>query len=185
MFVDGNHENFDALSEYPVELWYSGKVHKIRPHVIHLMRGQAFELQGRTFFTMGGAQSHDIADGILDMDSPDFYGQYDSLCRNRGQFRINHISWWEGELPSDEEYAEARQTLERLDWKVDYIITHCAPTAIQQKVNADFKPDRLTDFLEKVRCRSRFHYWLFGHYHDNRIIDEKYVMLYEQMVRVL
>ena len=30
-----------------------------------------------------------------------------------------------------------------------------------------------------------FHYWLFGHYHDNRIIDEKYVLLYEQMVRIL
>jgi len=149
------------------------------------MRGQAFELQGRTFFTMGGAQSHDIADGILDMDSPDFYERYDSLRRNRGQFRINHISWWQEELPSDEEYAEARQMLERLDWKVDYIITHCAPAAIQQKVNADFKPDKLTDFLEEIRCRSRFHYWLFGHYHDNRIIDEKYVLLYEQMVRIL
>ena len=78
LFVDGNHENFDALGEYPVEQWHGGKVHKIRPHVIHLMRGQAFELQGRTFFTMGGAQSHDIADGILDMDSPDFYARYDS-----------------------------------------------------------------------------------------------------------
>ena len=158
---------------------------KIRPHVIHLMRGQAFELQGRTFFTMGGAQSHDIADGILDMDSPDFYERYDSMRRNRGQFRINHISWWQEELPSDEEYAEARQTLKRLDWKVDYIITHCAPTAIQQKINANFRPNKLTDFLEEVRSRSQFHYWLFGHYHDNRIIDEKYVMLYEQMVRIL
>ena len=185
LFLDGNHENFDALNEYPVEEWHGGKVHRIRSHVIHLMRGQAFELQGRTFFTMGGAQSHDIADGILDMDSPDFYERYDSLRRNRGQFRINHISWWEGELPSDEEYAEARQTLERLDWKVDYIITHCAPTAIQQKINADFKSDRLTDFLEEIRCRSQFHHWLFGHYHDNQIIDEKYVLLYEQMVRIL
>ena len=82
-------------------------------------------------------------------------------------------------------YVEARQTLERLDWKVDYIITHCAPTAIQQKINADFKPNKLTDFLAEVRCRSRFHYWLFGHHHDNQIIDEKYVLLYEQMVRVL
>ena len=100
LFVDGNHENFDALNEYPVEQWHGGKVHKIRPHVIHLMRGQAFELQCRTFFTMGGAQSHDIADGVLDMDSPDFYERYDSLRRNRGQFRINHISWWQEELPS-------------------------------------------------------------------------------------
>ena len=64
LFVDGNHENFDALNEYPVEQWHGGMVHKIRPHVIHLMRGQAFELQGRMFFTMGGARSHDIADGI-------------------------------------------------------------------------------------------------------------------------
>ena len=76
LFVDGNHENFDALNEYPVAQWHGGMVHKIRPHVIHLMRGQAFELQGRMFFTMGGARSHDIADGILDMDSPDFYGRY-------------------------------------------------------------------------------------------------------------
>ena len=185
LFVDGNHENFDALKEYPVEQWRGGKVHKIRPHVIHLMRGQAFELQGHTFFIMGGAQSHDIADGILDMDSSDFYERYDSLCRNHSQFHINHISWWEEEMPSDEEYAEARQTLERLGWKVDDGITHCAPTAIQQKINADFKPDKLTDFLEEIRCRSQFHYWLFGHYHDNRIIDEKYVLLYEQMVRIL
>ena len=73
LFLDGNHENFDALNEYPVEQWHGGKVHKIRPHVIHLMRGQAFELQDRTFLTMGGAQSHDIVDGILNMDSLDFY----------------------------------------------------------------------------------------------------------------
>ena len=185
LFVDGNHENFDALNEHPLEQWHGGRVNKIRPHVIHLMRGQAFELQGCTFFTMGGAQSHDIGDGILDMDSPDFYEQYDSLRRNRGQFRIDHISWWQEELPSGEEYAEARQTLERLNWKVDYVITHCAPTAIQQKINADFKQDKLTEFLNEIQSRSQFHYWLFGHYHDNRIIDEKYVMLYEQMVRVL
>ena len=107
------------------------------------------------------------------------------MRRNHGQFRINHISWWREELPSDEEYAEAMRMLERLDWKVDYIITHFAPTAIQQKINANFRPDKLTDFLEEVRSRSQFHYWLFGHYHDNRIIDEKYVMLYEQMVRIL
>ncbi len=88
-------------------------------------------------------------------------------------------------MPSGKEYAEAQQTLARLDWKVDYIITHCAPTAIQQEINPSFKPDKLTDFLEEVRSRSQFHYWLFGHNHDNQIIDEKYVLLYEQRVRIL
>ena len=72
--------------------WRGGKVHKIRPQVIHLIRGQMLELQDRSFFTMGGAQRYDIADGILDTDSLDFYKRCDSLRRNRRQFRINHIS---------------------------------------------------------------------------------------------
>ena len=46
LFVDGNHENFDALNEHPLEQWHGGRVNKIRPHVIHLMRGQVFDLQG-------------------------------------------------------------------------------------------------------------------------------------------
>ena len=185
LFVDGNHENFDALNEHPLEQWHGGRVNKIRPHVIHLMRGQAFELQGCTFFTMGGAQSHDIADGILDMDSPDFYERYDSMRRNRGQFRINHISWWAQEMPSEEEYAEARKNLAKVDWAVDYVITHCAPTSIALMENRHNEADPLTDFLQEVKERAHYHYWLFGHYHDNRAIDEKHILLWEQIVQVI
>ncbi len=29
LFIDGNHENFDVLDNYPVEIWNGGKVHKI------------------------------------------------------------------------------------------------------------------------------------------------------------
>ena len=50
LFVDGNHENFDRLNAYPVEQWNNGKVHKIRPSVIHLMRGQIFEINDISFF---------------------------------------------------------------------------------------------------------------------------------------
>ncbi len=55
LFVDGNHENFDLLNSYPVEIWNGGKVHKIKSNIIHLMRGQVFEITGKTFFTFGGA----------------------------------------------------------------------------------------------------------------------------------
>ena len=40
LFCDGNHDNFDLLSKHPVEEWNGGKVHRIRPKVLHLMRGQ-------------------------------------------------------------------------------------------------------------------------------------------------
>ena len=64
LFVSGNHENFDLLRKYPTEEWNGGTIQRIRPHVVHLMRGQVFDLQGYSFFTMGGARSHDIEDGV-------------------------------------------------------------------------------------------------------------------------
>ena len=70
LFVDGNHENFDRLYSMPAAKWRGGKVHFIRPSVIHLMRGQIFHIEGRTFWTFGGAGSHDIQDGILEKDDP-------------------------------------------------------------------------------------------------------------------
>ena len=72
LFCEGNHENFDRLYSYPVEKWNGGNVHKIRPSVIHLMRGQIFQLCDRKFFVFGGAKSHDIDGGILDPEAPDF-----------------------------------------------------------------------------------------------------------------
>ena len=160
-FVCGNHENYDALERYPVAEWHGGKVHRVRPHVLHLMRGQVFELESYRFFTMGGAKSHDT------------------------NHRINHISWWRQELPSDEEYSEALQNLERYNWQVDYIITHCAPTSIALMGSRHNEADRLTDFLQEVRERAKYHYWLFGHYHDNKAIDEKHILLWEQIVRII
>ena len=72
LFIDGNHENFDRLYNYPVKEWHGGKVHQIRPHVLHLMRGQIFEINGKIIFTFGGALSHDIDGGILNIEDHDF-----------------------------------------------------------------------------------------------------------------
>ena len=155
-------------------------------HVLHLMRGQIFELEGYRFFTMGGAKSHDIEDGILEPDAPDFERRLMTLQRKpRARYRINHISWWAQELPSDEEYDEARQSLDAVGWQVDYIITHCAPPSIALMGSRHNEADRLTDFLQEVRERAKYHYWLFGHYHDNKAIDEKHILLWEQIVRII
>lgn len=186
LFVSGNHENFDRLAKYPVEEWSGGKIQRIRPHVIHLMRGQVFEIDGYSFFTMGGASSHDIEDGILNPKAPDFEEQYWMLRRMGARFRVNHYSWWKQELPSDDEYAEARINLDRIGYEVDYIITHCAPSSIEDKLGeGGYVHDRLTDFLEEVKEKAKFHYWLFGHYHDNQIIDDRFVLLWEQIVQVV
>ena len=79
-FVDGNHENHHALANLPVREWNGGLVHEVRPHVLHLMRGEVFDIDGLTVLAMGGAASNDR------------------------QYRREGRSWWPEEMPSEEGY---------------------------------------------------------------------------------
>lgn len=80
---------------------------------------------------MGCTTSHDICDGILDPVAPCFRRKKARLNKV-GKYicRVNRQSWWKEELPSEAEYAKAYRTLNFCDWKVDNILTHCAPSSI-------------------------------------------------------
>ena len=133
---------------------------------------------------MGGASSHDIRDGILEPDNPDYERKLRQLNAAGALYRVNHRSWWKEELPGEDEYRTAREALDKTGWDVDYIITHCAPTSIALMGSRHNEADRLTDFLQDVRERAKYHYWLFGHYHDNKAVDEKHILLWEQIVQI-
>ena len=176
LFVDGNYENFTRLYNYPIEEWHGGKVHKIRDSVLHLMRGEIFDIDNKKFFTFGGAKSHDIQEGILNLDEEEKIYAY----RKRGAyFRIRDYSWWDLELPTQEEMKNGINNLEKVNYKVDYIITHCCPTSVQAILSdGTYKKDYLTDYLQEISEKCEF----FGHYHDNRQINSKYILLYEDIV---
>lgn len=183
LFVDGNHENFDRLYDYPVEEWHSGNVHKIRPSVIHLMRGQVFVIDGKKIFTFGGASSHDIDGGILEPSDPDYKKKKKKLDRGWKPYRIHHLSWWEQELPSEAEMEEGRRNLENCGNEVDFVVSHCcASSTLATFSQGMFKPDSLTAYLEDIRQKIQFKKWFFGHYHDNRNVNAKEIMLYEQII---
>lgn len=185
LFVDGNHENFDRLNSYPVEEWKGSKVHKIRPSVIHLMRGQIFEIDGWSFFTFGGATSHDISGGILEPDDPDFKKKRKELNKGVLPYRINHVSWWEQELPTVEEMQEGLRNLASHDYEVDFIVTHCCSSSTQVLLGGGrYKPDPLTKYLEEIRQKTKFKKWFFGHYHDNKNVNAEEILLYEQIIRI-
>ena len=128
--------------------------------------------------------SDDIQDGILDPASPDFEREYWFKRRTRQMFRVKGVSWWPEEVPSDAEYEEAVRNLERVNWRVDCILTHCAPTSIQQKLDRNYSPDRLTDFLQMVKRMCQFDYWFLGHYHRNCVVDDHFIVQWEQMVEL-
>jgi len=159
LFVDGNHENFDELYKYPVESWRGGKVHRVRKNVIHLMRGQIFHFPelGICIFSMGGAYS------------------IDKMYREPGK------SWWPQEMPSEEEYDEARRNLEKADFKVDYIITHTLPED-SMSIFHPYHPEevKLSFFLEWVRENVDYKHWYAGHLHrDEDIWRHQTLLLYD------
>ena len=124
LFVDGNHENYTRLYNYPIEEWKGGKVHKIRDSVLHLMRGEIFDIDNKKIFAFGGAKSHDIQDGIFNLD--------------------------------EEEIQNGISNLEKVNYKVDYVISHCCPTSIQTLINPTYKRDILTDYLQQISEKCTF-----------------------------
>lgn len=153
------------LDDYPVGIWNGGKVHEVSDSVIHLMRGQVFNLHGKKFFTMGGANSHDI------------------------EYRIPDRSWWAREIPSFCEREEALANLAAHNWKVDYVITHDAPTFVAQRLihTPDRKTDEYTDWLEQeIANKLEFNQWFFGHHHQDReLFDGKYQCMYHDIVQII
>lgn len=179
LFVDGNHENYTRLYNYPIEQWKGGKVHKIRDSVLHLMRGEIFDIDNKKIFAFGGARSHDIQDGILNLDEEEKIYEY----RKRGAyFRIRDFSWWDLELPIEEEIQNGISNLEKVNYKVDYIISHCCPTSVQALINPTYKRDILTDYLQQISEKCTFKRWYFGHYHDYKQINSQFTLLYEDIV---
>lgn len=179
LFVDGNHENYTRLYNYPIEEWKGGKVHKIRDSVLHLMRGEIFDIDNKKIFAFGGAKSHDIQDGILNLDEEEKIYEY----RKRGAyFRIRDFSWWDLELPTNQEMENGTENLEKINYKVDYIISHCCPTSIQALINSTYKRDILTDYLQQISKKCTFKRWYFGHYHDYKQVNSQFTLLYENIV---
>ena len=185
LFVDGNHENFDRLYAYSVEEWNGGKVHKIRPSVIHLMRGQVFTINGKKIFTFGGASSHDVSGGIFEQDDPNLNKKIRKANESWKPYRINHVSWWREELPSVDEMEEGRANLEKYNYEVDFIVTHCCSAFSEILLNGFFfNHDYLNDYFDEIREKTKFTKWFFGHYHDNKNVSDREILLYEQIIRI-
>lgn len=188
LFVDGNHENFNMLYTFPIVDFHGGKAHKIRDNIYHLMRGYVFDICDKKFFAFGGASSHDIQDGILDpddfVDMDDFRDTYRRWQKYGKMFRVRGVSWWDQEMPSDEEIERGRQSLKAVNNEVDFVISHCAPQEVASLIGFTDR-DKLTWYFNELLWDGlKFTKWLFGHYHTNKQIMGKFICLYEQMIRI-
>ncbi|MBQ6266279.1 MAG: metallophosphoesterase [Clostridia bacterium] len=164
-FIDGTHENFELLNAYPVTEWNGGKVHHIEGNIYHLMRGQIFRLDNLTFFTMGGGESPDI------------------------DIRFEENAWSRFEFPSREELLEGAENLEKINCRVDYIITHEPPVKIKSflslKDSETASVTGLNTYLEEMSAICQFRRWFFGSMHLDKFISNSHIAVYRNVINAI
>jgi predicted phosphodiesterase len=197
LFVDGNHENYTLLNRYPVSEKFGGKVQELDKRITHLMRGQIYQIGDYTFFTMGGAASHDcgepmdavISAHLSDYFTCDFTDEYDKLhqyqqrnCRTPGR------SWWREEIPSSAEIAEAKSILAAHNNSTDYILTHAPSSRVYRHLGYDPLATPwaapLIDFHNWAEDKVAFKHWYFGHMHMDFSYDDRHTGLYQQIIEL-
>jgi len=150
LFIDGNHENFDLLDKLLEKGKYNDVVGIVGHSIFHLRRGTCYRINGKTILTIGGAHSHDR------------------------QYRAWGKSMWKQEEITDEDIKKAKESVQKVGFKVDYILTHCAPTewargAMPQEIAHIWQPDGSEERLQWFKDSSEveFKKWFCGHYHTD------------------
>ena len=160
LFLDGAHENFDLLEQYPVEEWSGGQVHRIDGSLKHLMRGQVYVIEGKRIFTMGGGES------------------------DEKEMRAQQQKWFPQEMPNPQEKEAARKNLERFDWSVDYVLTHDCSEKMKVFLSMGQQNNSLNRFLTEIEGKLQFRKWFFGFYHLDRQIPPRHCAVYRSVQRL-
>lgn len=160
-FIDGNHECFPLLASLPTEIRWGSDVGVVAPNIVHLRRGRIYDMNGTTFWCMGGALSIDRA----------------SRTRNE--------TWFEEEMLSREDEKRGLEMLSKRDFTVDYILTHAGPCMAfpDNGLKYYFASDAVTDYLDSVYRHTTFRRWFVGHYHKDDT-GKRIRLLYQDFVRI-
>ncbi len=163
-FVEGTHDNLETISRCRVTVWKGGKVHRIKGNLLHMMRGQIFEIEGNTFFTFGGGESTD-----KDM-------------------RVDKGLWWREEEATPVEMADGARMLDEVGCRVDYIITHEPPSLVKSAMllrrgDSD-RVNKLNGYLEEIGRACTFKHWYFGSLHEDRIITDRHTCVYKKLIPI-
>ncbi len=164
-FIDGTHENFELLNSYETVDFNGGKAHHICGNLYHLMRGQIYNIESLSFFTMGGGESPDI------------------------DIRFENNAWSKAEFPTRDELLFGAENLEKHNCTVDYVITHEPPVKIKSflrlKDSESASVTGLNTYLEELSEVCKFRRWFFGSMHLDKYISGTHIAVYQNIVNIL
>ena len=163
LFIAGNHEERPFnISTYKEKEWNGGMIYYEEefPNLLFAKDGEIYELDGKKYFVCGGAYSVDK------------------------HYRLTKgWSWFPDEQPNDEAKTRALENLEKVNWKVDYVLTHTCPLKYVPRETFLSSVDQSTvdtsteEFLDKIEDKLEYENWFCGHYHIEKNIDKiKFLM---------
>lgn len=157
-FLDGAHENYHYLEQYPVVDWNGGKARRISGELYHLMRGQVYELEGGKYFTFGGGESPDE------------------------EIREEQDAVFEQAFPSPQEMKMGLENLRKAGMQVDYILTHEPPCAMRMFLTPGAElTSPLGCYLDQVAKECSYTRWFFGCCHIDKPVSGKTVAVFRKV----
>lgn len=160
-FIDGNHENFNLLNNLPVD---ENNMGIVSDKIHYLRRGCVYEINGKRILSCGGA------------DSVDWYR------------RTEGLNWWKEETISQAD-------IDRIPaGHYDYVFTHCCPRSVFENnkvylitlanIDQDVVNHCSEDMLEKLMNKITFDHFYFGHYHVDRVLNDKFRCLFNDFIEM-
>lgn len=152
--VDGNHDNFEYLHSFPEEEWNGGTVGRLTDNIVFLKRGNAYKINGMSFFVFGG-------------------------CKSSPKWKEMGL-WFEGEEPTDSQLALAYETIKSNNFSFDYILTHKYESVNSHGTPCQ-KLRELTSYIEE---NVSYKAWYSGHWHRYEKTDEKHFIVYDEPIKI-
>lgn len=81
---------------------------------------------------------------------------------------------------------EALKNLEIHNYEVDYIITHCCSSDIQDLLGCRrlYEKDGQTDFFNQIQSEVKYKKWYFGHYHMDSNVTHSEILLNKKIISI-
>jgi hypothetical protein len=91
-------------------------------------------------------------------------------------------------MPSDIEYKEGLQNLEKCNWDVDVVVTHMCPSSIlkilKESIKTEVEDDELSKYLEQIKQQLSYNRWFFGHFHQDMELPNNQKLIYKTVERL-
>lgn len=73
------------------------------------------------------------------------------------------------------------KNLENHNYNIDIVVSHAAPSSISKIMINEI--DDCSEYLESIQKKIRFKKWYFGHYHCDVKINNKFMCLYNELIK--